>query len=366
MTENIRNERVEKSEKRNKLEKSEKSLKSLKSQKSQKSLKKENSEKKEENKFKIPDFMKVPNIPKEKLPPFEDDTDFITLMQKIKQTINNKDIDWTFHLAVVNYLRRLLKYEINIFNQLFFGLKIYPKIIELINSIRSVLAKNTLMLVNEIFSENIPEYDEKKNKAPIIIFIKAIIQTLIMKANCNQSFIKAEANLCLESLVNNMRYGDILIYLIQAMSMKKIQDIELAYKLANKLCDNLDKEYLGDFPLFNDLMKTVGSIYELKKDIYVKKIIVLLKKISEKITQNEFNLKLEKCGKKEKELIKKALDPTINNKPKLKNSTSSDFQDFLKKSKDKLKNKQVKIRKSITTSSTIIVKKPIENYAKKK
>ena len=360
MAENIRNERVEKSEKRNKSEKS------LKSQRSQKSLKKDNSDKKEENKFIVPDFMKSPNILKENLPPFEEDTDFITLMQKLKQTINNKDIDWTFHLAVVNYLRCFLQYEKNLFNQLLFGLKIYPKIIGLINSIRSVLAKNTLMLVNEIFSENIPEFDEKKNKTPIIIFIKAIIPTLIMKANCNQSFIKAEANLCLESLVNNMKYGDTLISLIQAMSMKKIQDIELAYKLATKLCDNLDKEYLGEFPLFNDLMKAIGSIYELKKDIYVKKIIVLLKKISEKITQNDFNSKLEKCGKKEKELIKKALDPNINNKPKLKNSTSSDFQDFLKKSKDKLKNKQVKIRKSITTSSTILVKKPIENSAKKK
>jgi len=351
MAENIRNERIEKSEKRNKSEKS------LKSQKSQKSLKKD--DKKEENKFIVPDFMKSPNILKENLPQFEDDTDFITLMQKLKQTINNKDINWTFHLAVVNYLRCFLQYEKNLFNQLLFGLKIYPKIIGLINSIRSVLAKNTLMLVNEIFSENIPEFDEKKNKTPIIIFIKAIIPTLIMKANCNQSFIKAEANLCLESLVNNMKYGDTLISLIQAMSMKKIQDIELAYKLATKLCDNLDKEYLGEFPLFNDLMKVIGCIYELKKDIYVKKIIVLLKKISEKITQNDFNSKLEKCGKKERELIKKALDPNINNKPKLKNSTSSDFQDFLKKSKDKLKNKQVKIRKSITTSSTILVKKPI-------
>ena len=360
MAENIRNERLEKSEKRNKSEKS------LKSQKSQKSLKKDNSDKKDENKFIVPDFMKSPNILKENLPPFEGDTDFITLMQKLKQTINNKDIDWTFHLAVINYLRCFLQYEKNLFNQLLFGLKIYPKIIGLINSIRSVLAKNTLMLVNEIFSENIPEFDEKKNKTPIIIFIKAIIPTLIMKANCNQSFIKAEANLCLESLVNNMKYGDTLISLIQAMSMKKIQDIELAYKLATKLCDNLDKEYLGEFPLFNDLMKAIGSIYELKKDIYVKKIIVLLKKISEKITQNDFNSKLEKCGKKEKELIKKALDPNINNKPKLKNSTSSDFQDFLKKSKDKLKGGRVKIRKSITTSSTILVKKPIENSAKKK
>ena len=161
MAENIRNERVEKSERKNRLEKSEKSQKTLKSQKS---LKKDNSQKNEENKFIIPELMKSPNILKENLTPFEDDTDFIILMQKLKQIISNKNIDWTFHLVVINYLRRLLKYEKDIFNQLFFGLKLYPKLIELINSIRSVLAKNTLMLVNEIFNDNFPEFDEKKIK----------------------------------------------------------------------------------------------------------------------------------------------------------------------------------------------------------
>ena len=129
-------------------------------------------------------------------------------------------MDWTFHLAVINYLRRLLKFEIDIFNQFLYGLKLYPKIIELINSIRSILAKNTLILVNEIFGEYIPEYDEKKNKAPVITLIKEIIPTLILKANCNQSFIRTEANSCLESLINNMKYGDTLIFLIHKYSHK--------------------------------------------------------------------------------------------------------------------------------------------------
>jgi hypothetical protein len=357
MTENKRNERIEKSDRK---------LKSVKSEKSLKSQKKDGTQKKEENTFIIPESMRCPNILKENLEPFEDNTDFIVLMQSLKKIILNKDIDWTYHLGVINYLRRLLKFEISIFNQIMYGLKIYPKLVDLINSIRSVLAKNTLMLVNEMFSEYIPEYDDKKNKTSIIIFIKAILPTLIMKANCNQSFIKAEANLCLESLIKNMRYGDTLVALIQAMSNKKNQNIELAYNLANKLCDNLTKEYLGEFPLFNDLMKSIANIYELKKDIYVKKIIVLLKKINEKITQNEFNMKLEKCGKKEKELIKKALDPKINNKPKNKNSSSSSLQVLLKESKDIYKNKPNKIRKSITTTSTVLVKNKIENSGKKK
>jgi hypothetical protein len=350
-------ERIEKTEKKNRSDRSEKS---------QKSQRKDYSQKKEDllNKFIIPDSMKMENIPKEDLSAFEEGTDFILLMQKLKQIILNKDIDWTFHLAVINYLRRLFKFEIDIFNQFLYGLKLYPKIIELINSIRSILAKNTLILVKEIFGEYVPEYDEKKNKAPVITLIKEIIPTLILKANCNQSFIRTEANACLESLINNMKYGDTLIFLIQAMNSKKNQDIDLAYNLAVKLCNNLTKEYLSEFPLFNDLMKVCANIYELKKDIYVKKIISLIKIIKDKITENEFNTKLEKCQKKERDIIKKALDPNINNKPRMKNSTSSEFQSFLKKSKDNLKNKPNKIKRNLT-SSVLVVRNKHENSAKK-
>ena len=349
-----------------KIERTEKKSRYDRSEKSQKSQRKDLSQKKEDllNKFIIPDSMKLENIPKEDLSPFEEGTDFILLMQKLKQIILNKDTDWTFHLAVINYLRRLLKFEIDIFNQFLYGLKLYPKIIELINSIRSILAKNTLILVKEIFEYYIPEYDEKKTKAPVITLIKEIIPTLILKANCNQSFIRIEANACLESLVNNMKYGDSLIYLIQAMNSKKNQEIDLAYNLANKLCNNLTKEYLSEFPLFNDLMKTCANIYELKKDIYVKKIIVLIKLIKDKLGENDFNIKLEKCQKKERDIIKKALDPNINNKPRMKNSTSTEFQTFLKKSKDNLKNKNNKIKKNLTTS-VLVARNRTESSAKK-
>ena len=221
-----------------------------------------------------------------------------------------------------------------------------------------------MILVKEIFEYYIPEYDEKKTKAPVITLIKEIIPTLILKANCNQSFIRIEANACLESLVNNMKYGDSLIYLIQAMNSKKNQEIDLAYNLANKLCNNLTKEYLSEFPLFNDLMKTCANIYELKKDIYVKKIIVLIKLIKDKLGENDFNIKLEKCQKKERDIIKKALDPNINNKPRMKNSTSSEFQTFLKKSKDNLKNKNNKIKKNLTTS-VLVARNRTESSAKK-
>ena len=106
---------MEKSEKKYRNERSEKS------QKSQRSQRKDYSQKKEEIKFIIPDSMKIENIPKEELSAFEEGTDFVFLMQKLKQIILNKDTDWTYHLAVINYLRRLLKFEIDIFNQFLYN-----------------------------------------------------------------------------------------------------------------------------------------------------------------------------------------------------------------------------------------------------
>jgi len=155
--------------------------------------------------FVIDSLMQKGNITQEDLQPFELNFDFIRLIQKLKEILGKKDnkknsthknkttnttevaskkpVDWTMQLAVINYLRRLFKYEKQIFNQAFYGLKIYENIIDFFNSIRSVLAQNALVLINEIFSEFVPELDEKNQKAPIINLIKITIPALILKAN---------------------------------------------------------------------------------------------------------------------------------------------------------------------------------------
>ena len=141
MTENKRNERIEKSDRK---------MKSAKSEKSLKSQKKDGTQKKEENTFIIPESMRCPNILKENLEPFEDNTDFIVLMQSLKKIILNKDIDWTYHLGVINYLRRLLKFEISIFNQIMYGLKIYPKLeVTLFLKLKKVQRNIILVILNQ-------------------------------------------------------------------------------------------------------------------------------------------------------------------------------------------------------------------------
>ena len=86
-------------------------------------------------KFVIDSLMQKGNITKEALQPFAPNFDFVQLIQKFKEILGKKDpqkkkskpttneqeskkqVDWTMQLAVINYLRRLLKFEKEVFNQ---------------------------------------------------------------------------------------------------------------------------------------------------------------------------------------------------------------------------------------------------------
>jgi hypothetical protein len=281
-------------------------------------------------KFVIDSLMQKGNITKEALQPFETNFDFIQLIQKFKEILGRKEskknitqknkvepepkkpVDWTMQLAVINYLRRLFKYEKQIFNQAFYGLKIYENIIDFFNSIRSVLAQNALVLINEIFSEYVPELDEKNQKAPIINLIKITVPVLIQKANRSQSFIKNEAKTCLETLVTNMKYNESLITLLQLMNTKKIADFELIYTLTLKLIKNVGKQFFINNNQFESMMSALGKVYESNKsDLYKKKCKSIIKTFNEVMTKEEFDKNLEKCAKKEKEKIKEILEERI-------------------------------------------------------
>ena len=308
-------------------------------------------------KFVLDSTMQKGNISYDALESFPANYDFIQLIQKLKEILGkvskkkktstnknkvqtkpepqnpqNTPVDWTIQLAVINYLRRLLKFEKDIFNQTFYGLKFYENILEFFNSIRSILAQNALILFNEVFSKFVPELDEKNQKSPIINLIKVAIPSLILKATTSQSFIKNEAKTCLETLVNNMKYNDTLITLLQIMNTKKIADFELAYILSNKLIKNLGKEFFVNNKHFGAIMGALGNVYENNKnDLYKRRCKSLLASFEEVMSKEEFDKKLGKCDKKEKDLIKEI---TFS---KLQNNTKREIHHYTLKSKDKNK-----------------------------
>ncbi len=282
----------------------------------------ENSKKQKVPEFIIPEEMKNIKLSHDSFKPLEPEIDIISMMQKFKDMLNNKDSDWTLQISVINYLRRIFKFDKQVFNQFFYGAKFYQKIIEFIDSVRSSLAKNALVLLNEIFSEQISK-EEKGNSNSLITLIKATIPHLISKINSNKSFIKIESNMCLESLVKNMKFFDVLLTFFQLMNTKKAKDVELLVELSKKMIKNLGKDFFVQNSQFNELIKLVISFYESQKDSNVRQSKNILNSFIEVMTKEEFDKKMEKFPKKEKENIKVILETKVAQPKKKISSTSS-------------------------------------------
>lgn len=313
----------------------------------------ENSKKQKVPEFIIPEEMKNINLSHESLKPLEPEIDIVSMMQKFKDILNNKDTDWTFQIAVINYLRRIFKFDKQVFNQFFYGAKFYQKIIEFIDSVRSSLAKNALVLLNEIFSEQIAK-EEKNNSNSLITLIKATIPHLVSKINSNKSFIKTESNMCLESLVKNMKFFDVLLTFFQLMNTKKAKDSELLVDLSKKMIKNLGKEFFVQNSQFNELIKHLVSFYEIKKDSNVKQAKDILSCFIEVMTKEEFDKKMEKCTKKEKENVKIILETKIV-QPKKKISSISSMH-FRKDINERKKNFKLSKCNEINGNKSVSIK----------
>ena len=271
---------------------------------------KDNFKKAHSSGFEILPEMKNINLPNESLKPMEPQTDYIWMMKVFKDILNNKDSDWTLKIGVINYMRRIFKFEKQIFSQFFYGAKLYQKIIELINSVRSTLAKNALILFNEIFSAPMPNPEEKANTTSLICVIKETIPHLISKINSNKSFIKNDANTCLESLIHNMKYYEVLASFMHLMNTKKSKDSELCAELSIKMINSLGKEFFVKNTQFDELMKYVVTLNEAQKfgNLKCKQILDCFVEVMGK---EEFDRKLEECSKKERDNVKIIMEANV-------------------------------------------------------
>lgn len=272
-------------------------------------MNKEKSKKISKSQFTILEEMKNINIPYDSLKPLEPEIDTVLMFQKFKEILSDKNTDWTLLIGVINYLRRVNKYDKTIFGQFFYGAKIYPKLLDLINSVRSSVSKNVLLLLNEIFSENISE-----NKNSILGLIKATLPILIQKINSNQSFIKVECNQLLDSLSKNVKFPEMLLIILQQMNSSpkvistpnirnKQKENEILADFFEKNAKNLGKNILMENPQNQEIIKSLVSFYHLNKNNNVKFCKKIIKCLVEIIGKENFDVIMEKCSKKDKEGI---------------------------------------------------------------
>ena len=272
-------------------------------------MNKEKSKKLSNSQFAILEEMKNINISYESLKPLEPEIDTISMFQKFKEILCHKNSDWTLYIGVINYLRRVHKYDKSVFEQFFYGTKMYPKLLELINSVRSSVSKNALLLLIELLSENIPD-----NNSPVLSLVKEVLPLLIPKINSNQSFIKAECKQLLELICTNVKFPELLLIILQIMnissktvatpnSRNKEKDLEILTDLFIKSAKNIGKEILISYSQFSESIKSLISFYEANKNVngkFCKKMMDCLIETMEKVN---FDAKIEKCGKKEKDSI---------------------------------------------------------------
>ena len=272
-------------------------------------MNKEKSKKISNSQFTILEEMKNINISYESLKPLEPEIDTISMFQKFKEILCEKNSDWTLYIGTINYLRRVHKYDKTLFGQFFYGTKMYSKLLELINSVRSSVSKNALLLIIEILSENSPE-----NNSSVLSLVKEVLPLLISKINSNQSFIKAECKQLLESICTNVKFPELLLIILQIMntsskavstpnSRSKEKDLEILSDLFIKSVKNIGKEILISYSKISEIIKCLTSFYDANKNVNGKFCKKIMDSLIETMDKVNFDTKIEKCGKKEKDAI---------------------------------------------------------------
>lgn len=294
----------------------------------------ENSKKEKISFFEITEEMKNINLQNELLKPLEPETDYVTMMQQFKDILNNKDSNWHLLIAVINYFRRMFKFEKKAFLQFFYGAKFYQRIVELINSFRSSLAKNAITLLTEIFSEPISKPEKKEITTSLVTVIKSTIPLLISNISSYKSFIKSESNKCLDSIIQNMKYLEVLLSFMQLMNSKKKKDSQICAELSMKMIKSLGKDFLVKNSQFGELLKCVVSFYEAQKNTNLRRCKNILDCFVEVMGKEYFEIKLDKCGYKEKNIIKTIMGATFAEiKKSRKISSSSHFHKEIRERK---------------------------------
>ena len=287
------------------------------------------------------------NLLYENIPCFKEETNFVELMIKIKKLLREtKEHEWREHVQAINYLRRLRKYEKEIFDRVMYDLNIFEIILSYLNSVRTTLSKITLVFIKELFSEYEFEYNDNDEQIELIKFIKFITPKLILKANSEKSFLKDEAINCLNNLSKNMTYGDTLIALIKVCITNNGNSIcELSFNFIQELLKNFDINYLIYFDYWDEFFEILSKILKMKKEPYMKKSILLINSLENLIGKDKFeNIINNNCNEEEKEFILKSINICYSKSFNLKNEKRKDKKigDLIKEQRNQIKKQSSK------------------------
>lgn len=118
--------------------------------------------------------------------------------------------DWREQYGTINQLRILNKYHFECFEAKIDSFCDFVK--SQVESLRSNLIKNALILVREVFS--------KKRDREMASFAKSILPSVLVKAIYEKNFIAQEAKKCIQGAIANFPYPETIDALVEGCQSK--------------------------------------------------------------------------------------------------------------------------------------------------
>ena len=201
-------------------------------------------------------------------------------------------------------------------------------LIKLSNSIRSGIAKESIILIGEILNNFINEKTPED-----FVIIKQLLYILIQSATNIKKFIKeASIELIKNSIINNQKYHslEIVCIIIDLMKDKKISVAEVCFSVYEEIIKqiNLTDNNISDI-IWNTFFDKVNELYGAKKEVYTKKCVKIIDYFQKTLTKNIFDELLNKLNRTE-DLKKYEQWLLLGSK---KNSTQISFKEFMKTKK---------------------------------
>lgn len=230
------------------------------------------------------------------LPPYAEEENFLEVMRTVSTLIVQiEEKDWKDQFNLLNELRRMLKYQKELFFNIFNNYKIHQKILpKFINSLRSNLAKVALTLVSEIFNT----YEtESVNE-----WIDSLLPEVLLKSAIDlKAFIKEEAVKCLKNFSENMFYPESIISLLKGIKNANTKISENAFETLIKLIQNYEIVSMKNLENWKDIFTGMIEIYKMKRDPYIKRPLKIIKALQNKLGE-DFVDQLFKDNLREKDL----------------------------------------------------------------
>ena len=269
---------------------------------------------------------------------FENNLEIDSSINNIKKNLADSNSDWHSKFESIDDLRKLNKFNSKLFVNFFNT--IILDFVKLITSIRSNIAKLSLILLKEFYSNsnyfrlksNFTEIENYQNNENLhishIILYNIFDVTLpsILSQSCSmKTFLKEEALLCLDNLSVNVKSLVFLKKLINEINNKNIHYSENSFNAAFKFLENIevDEIIVEKKTAIKDIMEYILHLYSLKKDLFSKKAVKLMNCLKIKIEDDYFENSRDLFDM----MGRNSIDSMI--KDGTKNKTVGNFKEFI-------------------------------------